>query len=296
MGSYGEIVKRLLSLFAFLPLIAFGDRVVLCGASQIFMVDPGAQPPVKTWTWQAKDHPELPANLVKTFATTDDCKPIDGGKRLLVTSSSGGCALLELPSGKPVWWARVTSAHSIEALPGGRIVVAASAGNTGNKLVVFDAKLGDKILWEGPLPSAHGVVWDEKRQRLWALGFEELRSYSLKDWDTATPSLVLEKSHPLPDKDGHDLRPVPKSPDMVISTHANVWLFDRETSAFRIHGELKDRAIVKCVDPHPETGRLLVVQASEKNWWSDSFEFLNPEGKRTMKGERLYKGRWLVEP
>lgn len=267
------------------------DRLLLCGGAEVFMVEPDATE--KVWSWKAKDRAELPENLRKAFATTDDCKPVDGGKRILVSSSSGGCALVERETGKPLWWANVRNAHSIESLPGGRIIVASSVG--GDKLILFDANQGDRVLWETPLPSAHGVVWDPHRKHLYALGFKELRTYSLRDWDTPQPALDLKHSLPLPDDDGHDLSPVPGSPDLVLTTDRHVWLFDRDKPAIRPHPEFKDLPSVKCVSIHPASGRILLIQAAGGHWWTDTAEFSNPNGNITLKGETLYKGRWVVE-
>lgn len=290
-------MKYLPLLFCLIPMLgSAGDRLVLCGWDEVFMLDAAKPQAGKTWSWRAKDHPELPPALIDAFGTTDDCKPVEAGKRLLISSSSGGCALLELPSGKPLWWARVPNAHTIEALPGGRIAVAASVGAAGNKLVIFDSTQSDRPLAETPLPSAHGLVWDEKRQRLWALGGEELRAYSLRDWDTPTPSLSLEMSHPLPDPDGHDLRPVPGSGDLVLTTGTRVWLFDRDAPSFRAHPDLGLRPRVKCIDIHPASGGFVTLQATEEHWWNDTFEQFQPKATLRLEKERLYKIRWLPEP
>jgi hypothetical protein len=267
-----------------------GDLLLVCGGDEVFQIDPAANPPAKLWSWRAKDRPEIPAHLQKTFNTTDECKPLDGGKRLLVTSSGGGCALLELPSGKALWWARATNAHSIEALPGGRIAVAASVGANGDKVLLFDEKIPEKSIAELPLPSAHGLVWDEARKCLWALGFGELLAC-----DIAGDKLTVKARHPLPDDDGHDLRAVPGSPDLMLSTHASVWRFHRDDAVFRPDPDLKGRFKVKSADVHPVTGRLVVVQASGKNWWTEQLEFLHPAAKMTFKGETMYKARWLVD-
>lgn len=281
-------------LLLLVSTVSAADRLILCGWDEVFMIDPAAEKPTKTWSWKAKDHQEIPAEIATTFRTTDECKSVDEGKRLLVSSSSGGCAVLELPSGKMVWSAKVRNAHSIESLPGGRILVASSVG--GDKLLLFDEKSGDKILWGTPLPSAHGLVWDAGRKRLYALGFKELRTYSLKDWDGESPSLTMETTVEIQDEDGHDLRPVPSSSDLIFTTHQHVWLFDRDKAAIRPHPELGDMAQVKCIDIHPTSGRIFLNQANGKNWWNDTFELRNPAGKFQLEGERLYKGRWMVEP
>ncbi len=269
---------------------AAADRLLLTGGSELFLVEPDATG--KTWSWRATERPELPDNLKNAFASGTDCKPLDGGRKILYASSSGGCALLERDGGKALWWARVRNAHSIESLPGGRIVVASSVG--GDRLVLFDASGGDRELWSGPLPSAHGVVWDPARGLLYALGFKELQSYELENWDGAEPALKLKDRHPLPDPDGHDLSPVPGGADLVVTTGRDVWLFDRDQGAFRPHPDFSGRKDVKCVAVHPENGRTLVIQATGKNWWTETAELFRPDARMLFKGEILYKGRWLA--
>ena len=267
------------------------DRITICGWDEIYQIDPAAEKPVKLWSWRAKDRPEIPEALKGTFNTTDECKPLEGGKQLLVCSSGGGCALLEMPSGKPLWWARVTNAHSIEALPKGLIAVASSTGATGDRVVLFDSKVPEKELSSIPLHSGHGVVWDEARRCLWALGYQELLACTL----VFEPSLALEvkAKYKVPDKGGHDLRAIPGSPDLVLSSHSHVWRFDREKKAFRPDPDLKDRVKTKCVDVHPENGRVIVTQAKGENWWTDFVELRNPAGRIELPGERIYKARWF---
>ena len=247
----------------------------------------------KTWSWKAAQCNELPEALRRTFATTDDCKPMDGGAKILVSSSSGGCALVARPSGKVIWYAQVPNAHSLEMLPGDRIVVASSVHAQGNRLVLFDVAHADRPVWDTPLPSAHGVVWDDGRKLLWALGLKELRCYELKDWASEKPSLAMKAKYALPDGNGHDLQPVPRSPDLVVTTGRHVYLFDRDKRAFRPHPDLGDRANVKSVSIHPTAGRTAFIQASAEAWWSDTLGLLSPAGTLRLSGERLYKARWL---
>lgn len=268
------------------------DFLLLCGADEVFRIDPAAKEPAKLSTWRARDCAEIPAALKAAFATTDDCKPVNGGAELLVTSSGGGCALLEYPSGKALWWARVVNAHSIETLPGGRIAVASSVGAKGDKVVIFDRKVPETPLAEIPLPSAHGLVWDESRQCLWALGFSELIACTLADAHGTLDVKVTARDR-LPDEDGHDLRAVPGGDDLILSTHKSVWRFDRSKPGFRPDPDLKDLERVKSIDFHPASGRIAVVRASGENWWTGSIDFLHPESKITLAKERLYKARWI---
>ncbi len=234
--------------------------------------------PPALWSWKAIGREELPVVRQKQFGTTDEIKLVDGGKQLLVTSSGGGCALIQrvatpqTPTGTVLWSATVANAHSIEPLPGNRVVVAASTAKAGNKLVVFDLAKGDEPQAETPLYSAHGVVWDHQRQRLYAVGFRELNRYELTTEGDGKLALRLDETYALPDEGGHDLQPVPDSEDLSITTHDHVYLFDRNTKSFRKHPVLGDYQHMKCVSFRRKGQQLetLFVQASEEHWWSNS--------------------------
>lgn len=272
------------------------ERLLLCGMDEVFEIDAPTDDTInqtKHWSWRAKDHLEIPEAIRSRFGTTDDCKPVNGNL-YLVTSSGGGCAAIDRTSNKVVWYAVVANAHSIEALPGNRVVVAASVAKEGNRLVLFDLAVPEQPLWHGPLESAHGVVWDESRKRLWAIGYDVLESYSLQDWDSETPSLHREASFPLPDAGGHDLQAIPESDDLVLSTHDHVYLFDREQEDFRPHPELGDERNVKCVSTSGETGRVVWLKGKGDAWWTDTHGFIKPTGEMVLTGEKLYKARWLT--
>jgi hypothetical protein len=282
------------ALLSFVAPSAQAETIILCGGDTVFILDTAKDKTKPIWTWQAKQCEQLPEAMRGTFATTDDCKPVDGGSRILISSSSGGCAVVERPAGKVVWYAQVPNAHSLELLPRGRIVVASSVHAKGNRLVLFDLAHSDRPIWDTPLISAHGVVWDEGRRLLWALGLKDLQSYELKDWDGDKPSLAIKGNYPLPDGGGHDLQPVPGSNDLVVTTGPRVYFFDRDKHEFRLHPDLGDRANVKSVSIHPVTGQTAFIQATE-SWWSDTLGLLTPAGTIQLPGERLYKARWLVQ-
>src|SRR5690606_35630984 len=109
---------------------------------------------------------------------------------------------------------------------------------TGNRLALFDAAVPERPLFSTELESGHGVVWDADRQVLWALGMSELRAYTLVDWSSATPSLALKASYPLPDNSGHELIAEPGTARLIISAHASVWTFDRDAGTFAPHPDL----------------------------------------------------------
>jgi len=303
-----NLARMLLVLLAFVFVLPHGvaaeptEVLIVCaGGNEVFILDAVAAQQgtiKKLWSWSASVEHGLTEQQLKHFRNLDECKPLDGGKLLLVCASNSGCALLERATGKVLWSAAVTNAHSVERLPGGRIIAASSL--SGDRLVLFDptSATPTKPLWTTPLKSAHGLVWDEPRGVLWALGYDELRRYTLVDWTSATPSLELQKTIPLPDEDGHDLRPVPptkemlakKQPanDLLVTTHNNVWLFDRETEKFRKHPVLGDVAKVKAVDIHPTTGRVVY------STWAQKFLLADPNTEVPVKGNTIYKVRWVA--
>jgi hypothetical protein len=273
------------------------EPLVLCGWDEVFVLELSDAQKGKTdklWSWRAKDRKELPEAIRGSFGTTDDCKPVDGGSKILISSSGGGCALVERPSGRVLWYAGVPNAHSLERLPRDRVIVAGSVAPKGNRLILFDLARPNRPVWETPLVSAHGVVWDEKRECLWALGLNELRCYEPKDWAGQHPSFTMKASHRLPAGDGHDLQAIPRSDDLVVTTGPRVYLFDREKRQFRPHPELGGKENVKCVSVHPVSGRTVFVQASAGAWWSDTIGLLSPAAQVRLPGERLYKARWIA--
>ncbi len=272
------------------PAADEGLRVVCAGANEVFVLDLAAAERGtvrKVWAWTAADAAGLPEERHRLFRNLDECKPVDGGRQLLVCASNGGCGLIDRATKRLAWSASVTNAHSVELLPAGRIAAASSLG--GDHLVLFDpaGRVPGEPVWRTPLRSAHGLVWDDRRRVLWALGYDELRRYELKDWSTATPSLTRMATHHLPDPDGHDLRPVPGSDDLLVTTDKTVQLFDRGTARFRPHPAAGRLEHVKAVDVHPTTGRVVY------STWGQKVLLLGPEAEVPLRGSTVYKVRWF---
>jgi hypothetical protein len=221
---------------------------------------------------------------------------VDGGKRVLITASSDGIALVDRATRKVEFYGSAGGAHSAEMLPGGRLAVAASTSKSplANRLVVFDLKRSAQPLFDTELVSGHGVVWDAGRQVLWALGLNTLRTYKLLAWDTATPRLVKESEYALPDTSGHDLMAVPGTNLLSISTHHHAWLFDRGKKTFARHPQLADFENVKSIHVHPGSGEIVWTMADKGFWWTATLRFLNPATTIERTGERLYKARWVA--
>lgn len=272
-------------------------ELVVCGWDEVFILEFSAgRDSRKVWSWRADQPSGLPEAFGELFKTTDECKPVDNGRKVLITSSGGAVALVDRQQNRVLFYGRAANAHSADLLPGGRIAVAASVDpqGRGDRLVIFDRSGSDQPLWTEALPSGHGVVWDEERKLLWALADADLRVFSLRDWDTAIPKLRRVAVIALPENGGHDLQPVTGSPLLSVTTTNHSWLFDRDARTFVLHPKLGDRRHVKSISKHPVTGQTVYVQADEPNWWTQCLRFLYPDQTLCTPGEHYYKARWNI--
>src|SRR5690606_39665031 len=136
---------------------------------------------------------------------TADCKPY--GDEILITSSSGGVALVRRADKTCRFYTFSRNAHSACLIPGHRVAVASSFG--GDQLQLFaigTEPRQPKPLAVLPLVGAHGAEWDAKRERIWALGSEELQLVEVRD-TAGEVQLIAERTWKLPTYGGHDLSP-----------------------------------------------------------------------------------------
>jgi hypothetical protein len=67
-----------------------------CGLNEVLLIqDPANQSGAgkQLWSWRAQGHEELPAALPGSFGTTDDCQPVEGGARVLLSPLPRGGAI-----------------------------------------------------------------------------------------------------------------------------------------------------------------------------------------------------------
>lgn len=219
----------------------------------------------------------------------DECKPVNGGKEILLTSSGGGALLLDKETKECRFYAHVPMAHSIEMLPGGRIAIALSTHPKGNSLELYDVDKPEQVLFRDSLYSGHGVVWMEEKQRLYVLGFDELRAYALAQWETDSPSLQLEKTWKLPIEDGHDLVRI-SDHELGFSGYEDVYKFDLTDEAFALFSPMQGKKDIKSFNYDVQTGYLVYTQA-EIDWWTHHIYIEQPTKVLTVKDINLYKVR-----
>jgi len=274
------------------PLAAERATHLVCaGGKEIFILDAADLAKGnarKLWSWKATPESGVPENRTKWFANLDDAKAVSDGKQVLISASNSGVALVDIASRKVIWMTTVRNAHTAEMLPGGLVVAASSIG--GDELLIFDpkARAAESPIFRRPLPSAHGLVWDEERKTLWALGYDEVRAYKLIDSDRAHIRLELTKTHKLPGIGGHDLRPIPKSSGLLISNKDHVYTFDRTKEEFKEHVTLGKIEKVKSIDVHPQTGQIV------HSLWGQKVSLTNPDRDVSTGDSVVYKARWFT--
>ena len=120
--------------------------------------------------------------------------------------------------------------HSVARLPGDYFAVAhvgSITGTTTNGAVIVYDQNGVQVDIE-PLRSAHGVEWDEKRKKVFAVGYDYVTSYDFIGEDLRPgPSWKL----PGDIRNGHDLRRRRTDTKFYVTGDAHEWTFDPDAAA-----------------------------------------------------------------
>jgi hypothetical protein len=265
---------------------------VATGDDKVFIIDPSKSNENHAevvWQWNATEAIDIPAGYKNYLKSLDECKPVLNNTKILVCSSSGATLLIDIATKKVDFYARTPMAHSADLLPGNRIAVANSTHKDGNNLELYEIGQSEHRLFSDTLYSGHGVVWDWQRERLFVLGYQLLKSYSLENWNSNSPSLKLEKSWIIPDESGHDLSMVDGN-HLLISTHHSIFSFDIEEEQFTEFVPLKGRENLKSVNYNPETENI-VYTIAEESWWTENIYQTNPKKTISLPGVHLYKVR-----
>ena len=278
---------------------------ILCAdqsSSEILALDPyadWADPGSVRLRWAPLTAPEIPKAHRAWFENPSECKPLPDQRHALVTALNGGVALVDLHTQQAILHAFVGgNPHSAEHLPDGSIACACSTSNT---IAIFPGcpthqNTPHPEIFSTGLKDAHGIVWDDNRKILWAIGLESLIG-STYNFNTHAPQLQrhIEIDCPAFARHGHDLIAVPDT-DFLLLTGVGVALFDREHHVFVL---VTDTRNLKSISLYgTDENCALIIQKPTTHWWSDQICFLNreltPVGKRP--GARFYKGRWWKHP
>jgi hypothetical protein len=280
-------------------------QLLVCGDSMIYHInaDVAVQKGFNSsiiWQWDAKSVMNV---IGKDGLRLDDCKPVDNNSKILVTSSRGFALVLEKETKEMLWYSSVsTNAHSAELLPGNRIAVACS--DKGDCIQIFDLAKSNTVLFSAPLTTAHGVLWNEKHQRLYAIGGNYLYIYKLTDWETSSPKLTLENTISTYKivNGTHDLTYVNEDTFLVAGQYAA--FYDIPKGAFTQLPRFMNSTSLKSVNYNITTGECWYVDATnpegEFAWssktihYTDDIQSTSPDKKTiTNVPINMYKARVL---
>ncbi|MCC8144876.1 MAG: DUF6528 family protein [Bacteroidales bacterium] len=269
------------------------NELMLCGDNKVWIIDMDNSNDTIVevlWKWENTDVLDLlPESYQKYLGTMDECKFVDSNTKLLLTASTGGVVLLDRETKTPLFYAYAPMAHSADLLPNNRIAVALSTHPKGNSIEIYDIDKPEQVIFKDTLYSGHGSVWMENRNRYYALGFDELREYSLKDWETDTPSLLLERTWKIPHRGGHDLMPVSEN-ELILSGHKGVSIFNIDTEVFEPFEPLIEERGIKSINYNKENQSFIYTKA-EEGWWTFNIYFRNPDKVIKVPEIKMYKVR-----
>ncbi len=326
-----------------------------------------------SWIWTPKmavANGTLPAACLPYFGRLDECKPINFGQQFLITSSDevGAVALVNRSNNQVVFWDTAFSrnAHTAELLPYNRLMVANAKAPTkrdeeGNKLAdsdpkpygdlyndsswrhdknfntiqLFDVSNSGKAikLTSAFVPSAHGILWDNKNQRVYVLGYLGVYIFEIIGLQTNTPTLVQKQliktvggpSGDLIDISGHDLQWMPDSTKLVFATDKHIYQFDTSTKIVtktdvNFYNRKNQKTVIthiKSISVNKHSGKIVITSGDETGFisepyrtWSSYYYFFDtldtnqnelptitskiPVINRTSgKPLDMYKARWI---
>jgi hypothetical protein len=279
------------------PSLNTGSTLLLCGGAQVIearVVQRGGHTALEElWHWRPEQSAGLPTAMMRKFVTTDDCKAVSEGSELLITSSGDAVALVSHQNGATLFYAEVKNAHSAELLPGGLVVVASSSApeKQGDRLLLFDRKISQVPIFSLPLEAAHGVVWDQRRKVLWALGGATLLRIRVES-GAESPRLTIEKRIPLPAREGHDLQIASDASALYVTNTEQVFRFDPDRLEFTPFAPFRGEGQIKSLSIQATTGQIAYTRADPGVWWTYTLHFKNPEDEIALPS-MIYKVRWL---
>lgn len=253
-------------------------ELVFCGDNHVFVINADlAKDSYKEGILWSLDVKTLASGLGLAASRCDhldDCKFVDNGTKLLLTSSYGWCALLDYPTGNMLFHTtQVPNAHSAEYIPGGYVAVATSTGSTDlhNSVQLYSIDKSEQILAKADLYSGHGLVWDYSRNVLYGAGGDVVKVFDITLGEK--PAITLKKTVKTPKTGIHDLMRVDNSTLTVAGDHA--YLFNIDTETFTEMNLFSGSSAIKSLNYNGETGEI---------WYTDA---TIPEGSESWSSQKI---------
>ena len=274
------------------------DGLAVCTeqkSGSVVLVDASnAGAPAFAWEWNAKRDPGISKENVRWFRTPSDCRMLPG-RVLLMTDSAGAFARVPLATGRADAYGYIGgNPHAAEQLPGGRFIVTASSD--GNCLTLFDISAHPmepekQFKRRYPLVNAHGVVWDERRDCLWAIGMTNIVRFAWHPESRELSETARFDFTAVAGTYGHEFQSDDRG-GFFFTTNSKVAHFDPDTGAIRV---VRDRKSVKSFSRNARYGDLSAVV--REVWWTDRL-LVDKNGVEYVvgpyPGARFYKARWAA--
>lgn len=203
-----------------------------------------------------------------------------GDVALAVCGNSYGC-MVSYPDGELLWSteAAASNPHSIELMPCGVIAIASSSGGE-VRFFTTDKKNSRTASATIALEDAHGVLWDEEKEVLWAVGRNVLTAYRVTlEGGKVTVAEESTLRATIPSDYAHDLAPVyGNKNELWITTGSHVYRFDKTTKTFSTDyegHEALDRSGIKGVGSFDDGSIVYIYpDGAYKSWTSHAMFFL----------------------
>ncbi|WP_285057861.1 DUF6528 family protein [Pedobacter ginsengisoli] len=245
------------------------------------------------WEWLPQQSNVAPEHF-SWFKNISEAKPLFNRKYVLLTASGGAVALVRISDKKTMFYANAgNNPHSAELLPDGNIV---SAASTGNVMTLFKVDTAN-ALHSGYrktyyLKEGHNVVWDKKRQLLWATSGDTLKAFSYSG-NCLKPELTEKEKILLPGPEAHDLFPVFGKDELWFTNVSGFYKFSLKTKTFTKF-PANDARNIKSVSSGPAGYPVIAMRPKEK-WWTDEVTDNMGKSLYKLKGLKIYKARWFVD-
>ena len=144
------------------------------------------------------------------------------------TNDPGYAEILSYETGESLWktanFGTSPNAHSVELLPNGVLAVAGSSGSIRFYDIESDATTYESV----SLTNAHGLLWDEENEILWALG-DVLTAYTVEKTNGGI-TVTQDASINVSTAGGHDLSAYYGDTNkMWIATNLGVYIYNKTT-------------------------------------------------------------------
>lgn len=255
---------------------------------------------IKLFSNNLNDQEELIDNSIwkypfnsEKFIRPTDAKRVDNGDAIsVIIATHGKIATVPYNFESDIITARThKSCHSVEKMPDGNLISVSSKDNC--ITIHYDKKRTQNgVVFEThkdfELRFGHGVVFDKKRNCVWALGVN-LQQYEYIGGEN--PKLLLIETYKTPAISGHDL--FPSTTDrLLLTVGKGIYEFDIPTKSFI---EISSLRKVKSAVRDIESGDIFITEPKlifgYARWQTHTILNLTSNQKYKRKGGRFYKVR-----